>query len=81
MFCQRGMAAEGPGLARPSAARRHLMRSPPLAGWLDSIYNGWEQGGQFWFFTLYDNDEMADLTTEQCATLKHLLTTELKERS
>jgi hypothetical protein len=54
---------------------------PPLAGWLDSVYNGWEQGGQFWFFTLYDNDEMADLTTEQCATLKHLLTTELKERS
>lgn len=50
-------------------------------GGLRVIYYWWEQGGQFWLFTLYDKDEMADLTTEQCATLKHLLTTELKERS
>ena len=35
----------------------------------------------FWFFTLFDKDEMADLTPMQRAALKAMLKEELRTRS
>src|SRR2546425_7967236 len=34
-------------------------------GGLRIIYFWWEAGSQFWLFTLYDKDEIADLSTAQ----------------
>ena len=49
-------------------------------GGLRVIYYWWDGGPQFWLFTLYDKDEMADLTPAECKALKHLLKTELEAR-
>lgn len=40
----------------------------------------WTGGPEFWLFTLYDKDEMADLTAKQRAALKEFVKTELKMR-
>ena len=44
------------------------------------IYYWWDAGFQFWLFTLYDKDEMADLTPQQRKTLKGMIKTELEAR-
>jgi hypothetical protein len=44
------------------------------------IYYGWRAGLQFWLYTLYDKDEMADLTPQQRKALKAMLKTELESR-
>lgn len=44
------------------------------------IYYWWNSGYQFWLFTLYDKDEMADLTPKQCTALKAMIKTELESR-
>lgn len=44
------------------------------------IYYWWSAGFQFWFFTLYDKDEMADLSPKQKAALKSLIKAELDAR-
>ncbi len=49
-------------------------------GGLRVIYFWWRAGRQFWLYTLYDKDEMADLTPKQCKTLKALLKAELESR-
>ena len=49
-------------------------------GGLRIIYFWWEQGGQFWLFTLYDKDEMDDLSPAQSKVFKALLENELKSR-
>ena len=51
-----------------------------MRGGLRVIYYWWPDGAQFWLFTLYDKDEMADLTPAECKALKHLLKTELEAR-
>jgi hypothetical protein len=35
---------------------------------------------QFWLYTLYDKDEIADLTPKQCKTLRAQLKAELESR-
>ena len=45
------------------------------------IYYYWTGGPEFWMFTLYDKDELADLTPKQRAVLKERLKDELKSRS
>jgi hypothetical protein len=45
------------------------------------IYYWWLKGRQFWLFTLYDKDEVDDLTAQQCSQLKRLLEKEVSERS
>jgi hypothetical protein len=35
---------------------------------------------QFWLFTLYDKDEMSDLTSQQRKALKALIKAELEAR-
>ena len=50
-------------------------------GGLRVIYYFWQEGGQFWLFTLYDKDEAADLTAAERKAVKALLEAELGVRS
>ncbi len=49
-------------------------------GGLRVIYYWWVVGLQFWLFTLYDKDEMADLTPQQRKALKAMIKMELEAR-
>ena len=49
-------------------------------GGLRVIYYWWNTGFQFWLFTLYDKDEMADLTAQQRKALKGMIKSELEAR-
>lgn len=49
-------------------------------GGLRVIYFWWESKRQFWLFTLYDKDELDDLSPKEKAVLKTLLKQELEER-
>ncbi len=49
-------------------------------GGLRVIYYWWDAGMQFWLFTIYDKDEMSDLTKAQRETLKQMIKMELKAR-
>ncbi|GAC1662543.1 MAG: hypothetical protein PVS2B1_21380 [Candidatus Dormibacteraceae bacterium] len=53
---------------------------PGLTKPLRVIYYYWTGGPEFWLFTLYDKDEMADLTSRQRAELKERVKGELKMR-
>ena len=56
-------------------------RSKGKRGGLRVIYFWWETGRQFWLFTLYDKNEMRDLTTRERATLRAMIKKELHARS
>lgn len=49
-------------------------------GGLRVIYYWWVSGLQFWLFTLYDKDEMSDLTPQERKALKTVMKTELEAR-
>jgi hypothetical protein len=49
-------------------------------GGLRIIYYWWHAGSQFWFFTLYDKDEMSDLTPAQRKVLRSMVKAELEAR-
>lgn len=49
-------------------------------GGLRVIYYWWDSGSQFWLFTIYDKDEMADLTAAQRKALKEMIKKELEAR-
>lgn len=49
-------------------------------GGLRVIYYWWDTGSQFWLFTAYDKDEMADLTAPQRKNLKEMIKKELDAR-
>lgn len=49
-------------------------------GGLRVIYYWWGAGRQFWLYTLYDKDEMDDLTPKQRKALKEILKAELEAR-
>ncbi|MBI2753856.1 MAG: toxin [Betaproteobacteria bacterium] len=57
-----------------------VRRGKGKRGGLRVIYYWWSAGMQFWLYTLYDKDEMADLTAKQCKALKAMLKTELESR-
>ena len=44
------------------------------------IYFWWNTGPQFWLFTVYDKDEMSDLTKAQREMLKQMIKNELESR-
>ena len=44
------------------------------------IFYYWAGGPDFWLFTLYDKDEMSDLTPRQRASLRDRVKDELKLR-
>ena len=49
-------------------------------GGLRVIYYWWDVGLQFWLFTIYDKDEMADLSKSQREMLKQMIKKELEAR-
>jgi len=49
-------------------------------GGLRVIYYWWDPKKQFWLFTIYDKDELSDLSPKEKAILKTLLKQELEER-
>ena len=49
-------------------------------GGLRVIYYWWDARFQFWLFTLYDKDELADLTPQQRKALKAMIKAELEAR-
>ena len=49
-------------------------------GGLRVIYYWWVPGLQFWLFTVYDKDEMPDLTPQQRKALKAMIKAELEAR-
>lgn len=57
-----------------------VRRGKGKRGGLRVIYYWWDSGMQFWLFTLYDKDEMADLTPTQRKTLKAMIKAELDSR-
>jgi hypothetical protein len=55
-------------VACAQAAVADARRGNCKRGGLRVIYYWWVSGFQFWLFTLYDKDEMADLTAQQRKT-------------
>lgn len=49
-------------------------------GGLRVIYYWWDGKQQFWLFTLYDKDEMDDLSMKEKKSLKDMLKRELEAR-
>jgi hypothetical protein len=56
-------------------------RNKGKRGGLRVIYYYWVGGPQFWMFTLYDKDEMNDLTSDERNELARMLKTEIAQRS
>jgi hypothetical protein len=50
-------------------------------GGLRVISYSWNSGYQFWLFTLYDKDEIADLMPNQRPALKAMIKTEFEIRT
>jgi hypothetical protein len=55
-------------------------RGKGTRGGLRVIYFHWMAGQQFWLFTLYDKDEVSDLSAGQRRTLKKAIEAELVAR-
>ena len=45
-----------------------------------TLYFYWVRGLEFWLFTLYDKNELSDLSKKDRTTLENLLKIELKMR-
>ena len=55
-------------------------RGKGTRGGLRVIYYWWGDGMLFWLYTLYDKDEMVDLTPQQRSALRAMLKAELEAR-
>lgn len=55
-------------------------RGKGTRGGLRVIYFWWEAGRQFWLYTLYDKNEMDDLSAKDKKALKEMLKQELEAR-
>ena len=49
-------------------------------GGLRVIYYWWDSSLQFWLFTLYDKDEMSDLTPQRRKALRAMIRVEVEAR-
>jgi len=78
-FPEAGDVIEGTGGLRKLRLGDPRRRKGKRGG-LRVIYYYWVDGPEFWLYTLYDKDEMADLTPKQRTALKELLKEELKMR-
>lgn len=56
------------------------LRQKGKRGGLRVIYFWWEQGRQFWLFTVYTKNEMGNLSAQQKHALKALIKHELETR-
>ncbi|SRR6266404_7205134 len=57
-----------------------VRRGKGKRGGLRVIYYWWDTGSQFWLFTVYDKDEISDLTALQRRALKEMIKKELEGR-
>jgi mRNA-degrading endonuclease RelE of RelBE toxin-antitoxin system len=57
-----------------------VRRGKGKRGGLRVIYYWWDSALQFWLFTLYDKDEMSDLTPRQRKALKAMIKAEVEAR-
>lgn len=57
-----------------------VLRGKGKRGGLRVIYYWWVAGSQFWLFTIYNKDEMADLSPKEKKLLKDLIKKELEVR-
>lgn len=55
-------------------------RGKGKSGGLRVIYYWWMTGFQFWLFTIYDKDEITDLTPRERRALKAMIKAELEAR-
>ena len=60
---------------------RDARRGKGKRGGLRVIYYYWLGAAEFWLFTVYDKNEVADLTREQKERLRMQLSAELKRRT
>lgn len=74
-----GDVIEGTGGLR-KLRRADPRRGKGKRGGLRVIYYWWDGRHQFWLFTLYDKDEMDDLSTKEKKLLKDMLKRELEAR-
>jgi len=58
----------------------HARRGKGKRGGLRVIYYWWVSGMEFWLFTLYDKDDMPDLTRMQRQALADMVKAELEAR-
>jgi hypothetical protein len=76
---------EGGDVIEGTGGLRKLRHGDPRRGkgkrgGLRVIYYWWDGGSQFWMYTLYDKDEMDDLSAQQKRVLKESLKTQLEKR-
>ena len=76
---QAGDVIEGTGGLR-KLRHANPRRSKGKRGGLRVIYYWWDGKRQFWLFTLYDKDEMDDLSPKEKKILKEMLKRELESR-
>jgi hypothetical protein len=50
-------------------------------GGLRIVYFWWETGRPFWLFTLFDKNEMGDMSSAERESVKRMIKGELRERS
>jgi hypothetical protein len=74
-----GDVIEGTGGLR-KVRFKDAKRGKGKRGGLRVIYYWWVSGFQFWLFTIYDKNELDDLTSKERTLLKSLLEKELKAR-
>ena len=55
------------------------MRRKGKRGGLRVIYFYWVRGLEFWLFTLYDKNELSDLSKKDRATLESLLKSRIED--
>jgi len=77
MIRQPGMSFKGQVVSETTLDKR---RSKGKRGGLRVIYFYWVRGLEFWLFTLYDKNELSDLSKKDRETLEGLLKIELKIR-
>ena len=74
-----GDVIEGTGGLR-KARHADPRRGKGKRGGLRVIYYWWNGKRQFWLFTLYDKDEMADLSGKERKALRDMLKREMEAR-
>ena len=74
-----GEVIEGAGGLR-TLRQGDQRRGKGKRGGLRVIYYWWDGGRQFWLFTLYDKDEMENLSADEKKVLKGMLKAELEAR-
>jgi hypothetical protein len=74
-----GDVIEGTGGLR-KVRHADARRGKGKRGGLRVFYFWWREGRQFWLFTLYDKDELDDLSAKERRALKDMLKRELEAR-